>query len=205
MLSINKVSKYLNVTPQTVRNYIKTGKINATKSTTGRYYIEEAELSKIMPEVKLPETWAYYIRSSSGSKNILNSQLTLLKECYPEAKFIFKDSASGLNEKRKGLTRMIEKIKTKEITDIAITQRDRLSRFGTSYLEELFEAYNVKLHILHDENKEIDAYDELMKDFMSLITSFSGRFYRLRSKANSLKLLEIAKGKLESNESNEEL
>lgn len=96
-----------------------------------------------------------------------------------------------------------KKVKLGEITDVAITQKDRLTRFGNLYLSELFEAYNVRLHILFEDNKEIDLQEELMKDFMSLLASFSGKFYRLRSIENKLKLLEKAKSEL--NESNKSL
>ena len=96
---------------------------------------------------------------------------------------------------------MINKIKNGEITDVAVTQADRLSRFGNAYLIELFDAYNVKLHVLFDEKSlnygfKHDLKHELMKDFMSLIASFSGRLYRLRSLENKVKLLDEAKNKL---------
>lgn len=76
--------------------------------------------------------WAFYIRSSEpfeGNKIHLENQYKVLSENYPNPKFVFKDSASGLNENRVGLKKMIEKVKQGEITDIAIIQKNRLSRF----------------------------------------------------------------------------
>ena len=98
---------------------------------------------------------------------------------------------------------MKEKIKRGEITDVAVTQQDRLSRFGVNTLVELFEAYGVKTHFLFEKEDNIDLHEELLKDFMSLIASFSGKFYRLRSLENKLKLLDKAREKL--NESNKSL
>ena len=45
---------------------------------------------------------------------------------------------------------------------------------------------------------EKPAGEELVQDFMSLIASFSGRFYRTRSRENQKKLLSMAEEELES-------
>lgn len=206
MKSMNFVRNQLGVSAQTVRNYIKDGKIKAVKSPSGRFLFEDDEVNRFLGKnknIEKPKTWAFYIRSSAGDKVLLENQERNLRENYPVPDFIFKDSGSGLNEKRQGLNRLLKKVKLGEITDVAITQKDRLTRFGNLYLSELFEAYNVRLHILFEDNKEIDLQEELMKDFMSLLASFSGKFYRLRSIENKLKLLEKAKSEL--NESNKSI
>ena len=224
MKSITYLKKRFGIVPQTIRNYVKQGKLKAIKSANNRYYFEEAEINRFEREFILKNqndqndnsllakkanavrtnsvgNWCFYLRSSEGNKVLLQNQETNLRNHYPEPKFIIKDSASGLNENRNGLRKMINKIKNGEITDVAVTQADRLSRFGNTYLIELFEAYNVKLHVLFDEKSlekdtKYDLQHELMKDFMSLIASFSGRFYRLRSLENKVKLLDEAKNKI---------
>ena len=220
MKSITYLKKRFGIVPQTIRNYVKQGKLKAIKTANNRYFFEEEEINRFEREFILNEqnsnsqltkkavsaslkneAWCFYLRSSEGNKTLLQNQEVNLRSHYPEPKFIIKDSASGLNENRTGLKRMINKIKNGEITDVAVTQADRLSRFGNTYLIELFNAYNVKLHVLFDEKSlnygfKRDLQHELMKDFMSLIASFSGRFYRLRSLENKVKLLDEAKNKL---------
>ena len=238
MKSITYLKKRFGVVPQTIRNYVKQGKLKAIKSANNRYYFEEAEINRFEREFILNNqndqydqndnsllikkanavktnsvgNWCFYLRSSEGNKVLLQNQETNLRNHYPEPKFVIKDSASGLNENRSGLCRMINKIKNGEITDVAVTQADRLSRFGNTYLIELFEAYNVKLHVLFDEKSlekntkhELSLQHELMKDFMSLIASFSGRFYRLRSLENKVKLLDEAKNKIMNRDTTEDL
>ena len=227
MKSITYLKKRFGVVPQTIRNYVKQGKLKAIKSANNRYYFEEAEINRFEREFILNNqndnallvkkanaartnsvgNWCFYLRSSEGNKVLLQNQENNLRNHYPEPKFVIKDSASGLNENRNGLRRMINKIKNGEITDVAVTQADRLSRFGNTYLIELFEAYNVKLHVLFDEKSlekdtkhELNLQQELMKDFMSLIASFSGRFYRLRSLENKLKLLDEVRNKIVNKE-----
>ena len=51
--------------------------------------------------------------------------------------------------------------------------------------------------VLHDDKKTME--DELMSDFMNLIASFSGKYYRMRSKENQNKLLERAREVLNEN------
>ena len=220
MKSITYLKKRFGIVPQTIRNYVKQGKLKAIKTANNRYFFEEEEINRFEREFILNEqnsnsqltkkavsaslkneAWCFYLRSSEGNKVLLQNQEANLRSHYPEPKFIIKDSASGLNENRPGLKKMINKIKNGEITDVAVTQADRLSRFGNAYLIELFAAYNVKLHVLFDEKSlnygfKRDLQHELMKDFMSLIASFSGRFYRLRSLENKVKLLDEAKNKL---------
>ena len=233
MKSITYLKKRFGIVPQTIRNYVKQGKLKAIKSANNRYYFEEAEINRFEREfilnnqydqndnsllvkkanaVKMNSVgnWCFYLRSSEGNKVLLQNQETNLRNHYPEPKFVIKDSASGLNENRNGLRKMINKIKNGEITDVAVTQADRLSRFGNTYLIELFEAYNVKLHVLFDEKSlekdtKHDLQQELMKDFMSLIASFSGRFYRLRSLENKVKLLDEAKNKIMNSDAQKDM
>ncbi len=201
MKSISYVRKKLGVSAQTVRNYIKDGKLKAIKSPTGRYIFDEKDIDELLSQNNLPkdEIWAFYLRSSAGDKVLLQNQEKNLRDNYPEPKYIFKDSASGLNDKRVNLKRLKEKIKNKEVTDVAITQEDRLSRFGVSFLVELFESYGAKVHFLYKTNEEKDLQEELMKDFMSLIASFSGKYYRLRSLENKKRLLKEAEKFLDEN------
>lgn len=203
MKSVNYVRKLLGVSAQTVRSYVKSGKLKAIQRANGRFFFEETEINRFVNELNcLPQTqvWCYYLRSSEGNKVLLNNQEKNLSEHFPAATFVIKDSASGLNENRAGLKKLIKLVKEGKITDIAVTQADRLSRFGNSYLIELFNVYNVKLHVLFQDDKD-DLQHELLRDFMSLIASFSGRFYRLRSISNKIKLLDEAKQCLEQSKS----
>ena len=137
----------------------------------------------------------FYVRSSKGSVQALNHQINELTEKFGEPKNVYRDSASGLSEKRCGLDKMINDAQRGKFNTICISHEDRLTRFGFSYLEKLFRVYNVKIKVLHKEtNQTIE--NELMSDLMALIASFAGRFYRLRSNEAKLKLLDGAKNEI---------
>ena len=139
-----------------------------------------------------PQIWAYYLRSSQGLTNLLNNQKTKLETIYPAPKYILKDRASGLNENRSGLNRLLKLAENGDITDVAITTQDRLTRFGYKYIERYLNHLGVTIHYI-SKGRNQNEYEELMSDFMALVASFAGRYYSQRNKQNSKRLLELAK------------
>lgn len=59
---------------------------------------------------------------------------------------------------------------------------DRLTRFGFHYLETVFKEQGVEIVIVKQQREEHSVEQELVEDMMSLIASFSGKLYGLRSK-----------------------
>lgn len=104
---------------------------------------------------------------------------------------VFRDVGSGLSEKRKGLQRALRSAKRGGFDELHITHADRLARFGTLMMTELFEAYGVRVRVLHATDEDTPEA-ELMADFMALIASFSGRLYGQRSAAAKRRLLKRA-------------
>ena len=69
-----------------------------------------------------------------------------------------------------------------EVNRVFITYRDRLTCFGFHYLETVFKEQGVEIVIVKQQQEERSVEQELADDMMSLIASFSGKLYRLRSK-----------------------
>ena len=103
---------------------------------------------------------------------------------------VFKDRASGLNEKRVGLTKLLKNADDTLFDVVLVTHPDRLSRFGFTYLEQLLEKSSVSIKVLHP--KASSGMEELLEDFTSLIATFAGRMYGMRSKAAKEQLLKAA-------------
>ena len=85
----------------------------------------------------------------------------------------YKEVASGMNDTRKQLWKMIES----KPTLIVIENKDRLTRFGFEYLERLLKLQGTKIKVVND--SETDEQD-LFRDMISIITSFCCRFYGMR-------------------------
>ena len=56
-----------------------------------------------------------------------------------------------MNDKRKGLKTLMDGVITGEITDIAITDKDRLTRFDFQYILKFFDTFGAKIHIMNAE------------------------------------------------------
>lgn len=140
----------------------------------------------------------FYVRSSNGADVLISTQLEKLEAAYGEPDKVFQDKASGLNEKRRGLKALLQAVKSEEgKVRVCITNKDRLTRFGFSYLEELLGAYGTEVVVLDTaDTREPPAV--LMEDFMALLASFSGKFYRLRGWEQQRKLIDDVAKKLDN-------
>ena len=89
------------------------------------------------------------------------------------------EQASGLNEKREGMKRLLHLIDQQEIDVVLIEYPDRLVRFG--YLEETFRWKQVRLEVVELPKVQTPP-EELVADLLSVVTVFSGRLSGSRAK-----------------------
>lgn len=87
---------------------------------------------------------------------------------------IVKEIGSGLNDKRPKLLKILNDIET---THIVVEHKDRLTRFGFNYLKGWLDSRQCQIIVIN--NVETDKED-LMQDFVSLVTSMVARLYGLR-------------------------
>ena len=104
------------------------------------------------------------------------------------------DVASGLSDRRTGLLRLMGLAREDRVTDLAITYKDRLTRFGFGYLEQFFTGYGVRIHIVDGQEDKKSLQQELVDDLISIVTSFSGKLYGLRSHGKARELVSAVKG-----------
>ena len=202
---IGEAAKLLCVTPQTVRKYAQQGKIKYTKTPGGQTIYLKASIDEYLKSTDAPvpteEKIGFYLRTSDSDHQSVRivEQERQLKEIYGEPVKIYKDTASGLNENRKGLQRLLDDAQNGTINKIVITQQDRLTRFGYTYLKRLLETDGCQLEVAFDApNKTLQ--EELIQDFMQLIASFSGKYYRLRGYQQRRQLLNTAESILTDEE-----
>lgn len=97
---------------------------------------------------------------------------------------VVKEIGSGLNDSRKKLLSLLG---DKSVTHIVVEHKDRLTRFGFNYIESWMGERGVKIIVI---NKVETDKEDLMQDFVSLVTSFVARLYGLRrSKRKTEKLI----------------
>lgn len=102
---------------------------------------------------------------------------------------IIKEVGSGLNDSRPKLMELFDG--KRNIKRIVVEHKDRLTRFGFNYLLALAEARGIEIIVA---NKTENWKDDLMMDFVSVITSFCARMYgQRRGKKKKDKMLEVIK------------
>lgn len=100
---------------------------------------------------------------------------------------IVKEVGSGLNDSRPKLMELFNG--KKNIQRIVVEHKDRLTRFGFNYLLVLAEAKGIEIVVA---NEAENPKDDLMSDFISVITSFCARMYgQRRGKAKKEKVMEV--------------
>lgn len=192
-----ETSKILGVTVKTLQAWDNQGKIKAIRTATNRRMFPLEEIQKITGEHKeihsKDNKYAVYARVSSHEQKVkgdLQRQIDYLLENTPIKNkkdiLVFSDVGSGLNDKRKGLLKLMAQASKGEITHLYIRYKDRLTRFGFNYLEMYMSSYGVKIIILDDTTPEKSIQQELVEDLIAIMTSFSGKMHGLRSKKNKI-------------------
>ena len=80
---------------------------------------------------------------------------------------------------------------SQQITDIVITHKDRLLRFGFELIEKLCHFFGITIHIINKQN-DVSFEQELSQDIIMLMTVFSARYYGKRSHKNKIKMSGIS-------------
>ena len=174
--TINKFSKMVGVTPQTLRNWDKAGKLKPhhTSQNGYRYYSEE-QLNQVLRIKPKPQITIGYCRVSSPKqkddlgKQVDNVKTYLLAQGKPFE--IISDIGSGINYKRKGLLELLDRITKNEVEKVVIMHKDRLLRFGFELIEYVASLHECEIEVI--DNTPKTEQEELVEDLVQIITVFS--------------------------------
>jgi len=172
-MKLSQYAKKAGVTYKTAWRWYKAGTLDAYQTPTGMVIVRD-------PVVEKPETGriALYARvSSADQKSDLERQVQRLRDyaaaCgYRVAKEVV-EIASGLNDNR---PKFLKLLADPSIGTIIVEHRDRGTRFGWSYLTTLLEAQGRRIEAIFPN----ETQDDLVDDFVSLITSMAARIYGRR-------------------------
>lgn len=94
---------------------------------------------------------------------------------------VITEQASSLNERRRGMKKLLALVGEQAVDVVLIEYPDRLVRFGFSYLDQAFQWQHVRLEVL-DQPHIQEPTEELMRDMLTIVTVFAGRLYGQRAK-----------------------
>ncbi|MDF2956988.1 MAG: putative site-specific integrase-resolvase [Candidatus Alkanophagales archaeon MCA70_species_1] len=183
-MRVKEAAEYLGVHPNTLRKYIDKGVIRGVRIGTHRF-VEKAELDRVMGRLSAPEknTAIIYARVSTRKQMeyLKRQRERLVDFCRSRGLKIveiIEDIGSGLNERRRGLKKLLKLVREGKAKKVVVECEDRLTRFGLGYLKEIFDDYGVELVVVNQESKSPE--EELVRDLIAIVTSFSGRIYGKR-------------------------
>lgn len=163
----------------------RNGKLpNAEQLPSGAIIINEEKTS-----VK-PEYTVLYCRvsSSQNSKNLGTQADRLTQFAIAngwEIHSVVKETASGLNDSRPKLNKILSDATA---TRLIVEHKDRLTRFGFNYLQQWAKLANCEIIVVNHVHED---KEDLVQDFISIITSYCARIYGLRrSKRETEKIVE---------------
>jgi putative resolvase len=167
-LTTKKVCEVLGVQPQTLRAWDKEGKIKTIRTPGNTRLYDISSLTSGSCKV------IYARVSSRGQKDDLEAQIAYLRNRCPNHELI-QDIGSGFNFKRKGLNTLLERILSGDVSEIVVTHKDRLCRFGFELIESIARKFNCKIVVLDD--SQLSPQSEMVKDLLSIVHVFSCRMY----------------------------
>lgn len=184
LLRVGKAAHELGLHPLTVRKWIKAGKIQAIR-VGNEARVPRSEIERLAGKTQGRLIVLYGRVSGQGQKSDLETQLERLQvwakhERSGRQTLVLSDIGSGLSATRRYLQQLLKLVREDQVSEIAVTSPDRLTRFGQEYLQALFDSFGVTLTVL-DPGEDKSAEQELTDDLLALLASFSGRLYGMRS------------------------
>jgi predicted site-specific integrase-resolvase len=181
-MKLSQYAKQQGISYKTAWRWYKAGQLDAYQTPTGMVIVRDpTEVRPVTGRIAL-----YARVSSLGQKQDLDRQMQRLKDYaaakgYQVAKEVT-EIASGLNDQRPKLEKLLADT---SIGTIVVENPDRLTRFGSHYIETLLQAQGRHLEMIFP----TDTSDELVDDFVAVITSMAARIYgRRQSKRRAEKI-----------------
>ncbi|MBD2294363.1 IS607 family transposase [Anabaena sphaerica FACHB-251] len=179
-MKLSDYAKSIGVSYKTAWRMWQRGELNATQLPTGTVIVKF--------NVPTNKGVVIYARvSSSENKSNLESQAQRLED-YCTAKGyqivrVVKEVGSGVNDNRR---KLIDLLNQDDYSLIVCEHKDRLSRVGFNYLKVLLNQLGRDIEVV---NLATERTDDLMHDFVSIITSFCARLYSIRRRTRKTECL----------------
>lgn len=172
---------------RTIMRHYKKGLIEGYTNEYGRTYLKNPNYKPVEDKSLSTRAVLYARVSNATNKASLDSQIEQLRN-YAAAKGYeivdeYKEIDSGLNDNRKYFSQILNR---NDYGILLAENKDRITRFGYYYIENLLNRLNIKLEVINNmENEDKDMLD----DFVSVIKSFCDKIYGNKSKAKTEKII----------------
>jgi predicted site-specific integrase-resolvase len=186
-MKLSAYARSLGVSYRTAWRWFKAGKIAGFQADSGTIIVTEPRVEAI-PTPSHPKTAIYTRVSSAENKDNLEGQVKRLLD-YCAAKgyriaVVVKEIGSGVNDTRPKLMKLLT---DPTIGLIVVEHKDRLTCFGFNYIEQWMGMQGRKIEVI---NLAENGKEDLIQDFVSIVTSFCARLYgQRRSKRKAERII----------------
>ena len=188
-MSVGTIRKIYGISRHSLYNWENQGLIKPLRTPGGKrlYCKDDLEalfgMTKEERENRQNLVCIYARVSTNKQEEYLKNQIERLRAYCKEKRYKVLEEvteiASGVNENRRGLRKIITAAKNGKIDRVVIEYPDRLARFGYKYLASLFEICGVKIEITNRKEDE-NIQKELAEDLIAIVSSFAARVYGQR-------------------------
>jgi len=102
---------------------------------------------------------------------------------------VISDIGSGINYNKKGLNQLLSMITSSEVDKIVVLYIDRLLRFGYELIENICVKNGTTIEII--DNMENTEEQELVEDFVQIVTVFSSQLQGKRANKTKKMIKEL--------------
>lgn len=191
LYTTKQAAEFLNIAVSTIVRWDFEGKIHPLRTPGGHRRFTEEELLRVLglqpPSRSSVLKAGLYARVSTRKQEQagnLERQMDRLKEHALEQGYQvvteLSETGSGVNENRSKLHRLLGLVRDGEVDVVVIEYKDRLARFGYRYLERYIADFGAQLEIVEEQMVNGNSHEELVKDLIAIVTSFSARIYGAR-------------------------
>jgi putative resolvase len=184
-MKLSAYAKQQGISYQTAWRMWQRGELPAHQLPSGTVIVDVPPA----PQAVRPHKVAVYARVSSAEnrKNLESQAERVAAFCTArgwQVSKVVKDCGSGVNDQR---PQFLALLADTGISHIVVEHKDRCSRFGVSYIQTLLATQGRELVII---NEAEEGQEDLMQDFVAIITSFTARLYgRRRASRKKTQLL----------------
>ena len=175
-MKLSAYAKQLGIHYDTAYRMWQRGEIAGYQLPSGTIIVTTPE---VQPTAARPQKVAVYARVSSAEnrKNLESQAERVSAFCTArgwQVVKVVKECGSGVNDQR---PQFLALLADTSLSHIVVEHKDRCSRFGVAYIQTLLKTQGRELVIV---NEAEEGQEDLMQDFVAIITSFTARLYGRR-------------------------
>jgi putative resolvase len=185
-MKLSEYAKKIGISYNTAWRMWKKGELEAYQLPSGTVIVKQAEAA---PNTAKKVVVYARVSSTENKANLETQAERLVSWCNARGwsvNKVVKECGSGVNDQRPKFLALLADNATHIIV---VEHKDRASRFGVAYIQTLLAGLNRELVIV---NEVTNGEDDLMDDFVAIITSFTARLYgRRRAKRKTEEVLKV--------------